>query len=104
MDMLEKLLDERDHLGLFFSLVGHFRLVLQAREIYENGGQDQAVAKQLKIHPYRAKKMLAQARTLPLKTLEAIYLQLQALDQQIKTGQIKPDLALETLVMELSAK
>ncbi len=47
MAMLEKLLDERDHLGLFFSLVGHFRLVLQTREIYENGGQDQAVAKQL---------------------------------------------------------
>ncbi|MBN2044724.1 MAG: DNA polymerase III subunit delta [Anaerolineales bacterium] len=104
LEMLERLLDERDHLSLFFSLVGHFRLVLQAREIYENGGQDQAVAKQLKIHPYRAKKMLDQARTLPLKTLESIYLQLQALDLQIKTGQIKPDLALETLVMELSAK
>ena len=104
MDMLEKLLDERDHIGLFFSLVGHFRLVLQTREIYENGGQDQEVARQLKIHPYRAKKMLAQARTLPLKTLEEIYLRLQALDQEIKIGQIKPQLALETLVMELSAK
>lgn len=104
MDMLEKLLDERDHLGLFFSLVGHFRIVLQTREIYENGGQDQAVAKQLKIHPYRAKKMLAQARTLPLKTLEKMYLRLQSLDQEIKIGKIKPRLALETLVMELSAR
>jgi len=104
MAMLEKLLDERDHIGLFFSLVGHFRLVLQTREIYENGGQDQAVAKQLKIHPYRAKKMLAQARTLPLKNLEKIYMRLQALDQEIKIGKIKPQLALETLVMELSAK
>ena len=104
MDMLEKLLDERDHIGLFFSLVGHFRLVLQTREIYENGGQDQEVARKLKIHPYRAKKMLAQARTLPLKTLEKIYLRLQELDQEIKIGKIQPSLALETLVMELSAK
>ena len=104
MAMLEKLLDERDHLGLFFSLVSHFRLVLQTREIYENGGQDQEVARQLKIHPYRAKKMLAQARTLPLKALEQIYLRLQTLDQAIKIGQIKPQLALETLVIELSAR
>jgi DNA polymerase-3 subunit delta len=104
MDMLEKLLDERDHIALFFSLVGHFRLVLQAREIYDNGGQDQEIARQLKIHPYRAKKMLAQARTLPLKTLEEIYLRLQSLDQEIKIGKIKPSLALETLVMALSAR
>jgi DNA polymerase-3 subunit delta len=102
MDMLQKLLDERDAIGLFFSLVGHFRLVLQAREIYENGGQDKAVAERLKIHPYRAKKMVAQARNLPLKALEQIYTRLQQLDLEIKTGQIKADLALETLVMELS--
>jgi DNA polymerase-3 subunit delta len=104
MAMLEKLLDERDHIGLFFSLVGHFRLVLQTREIYESGGQDQEVARQLKIHPFRAKKMLAQARTISLRRLEKIYLRLQTLDQEIKIGKIKPDLALETLVMELSGK
>jgi len=104
MDMLEKLLDERDAIGLFFSLVGHFRLVLQAREIYENGGQADTVAKVLKIHPFRARKMIEQARTLPLPVLEAMYLRLQRLDLEIKTGQVQPQLALETLVMELSSR
>ncbi len=102
MDMLEKLLDEGDALPLFFSLVGHFRTLLQTREIYEGGGQDGAVAKTLGKHPYVAKKMIAQARTMSLQSLERIYLRLKELDLQIKTGQIEPGLALELLVIELS--
>lgn len=102
MDMLQKLLEERDGLSLFFGLVGHFRLVLQAREIYENGGTDDTVAKRLGIHPYRAKKITMQARTLPIAALERMYLRLQQLDLEIKTGKIDPDLALETLVVELT--
>ena len=104
MDMLEKLLDEQDGLPLFFSLVGHFRLVLQAREVVENGGNDSTVAKTLGIHPFRAQKITAQARTLSLAALERIYLRLQQLDIEIKTGQIIPDLALETLVLELTGE
>ncbi len=102
MDMLQKLLDEQDALPLFFSLVGHFRLVLQAREIYESGGKDETVAKKLSIHPYRAKKITMQARTLSLTSLEQMYLRLQQLDFEIKTGQIGAELALETLVLELT--
>jgi DNA polymerase-3 subunit delta len=102
MDMLQKLLDEQDPLPLFFSLVGHFRLVLQAREVYENGGTDQTVASTLNIHPFRAKKITVQARTVSLQALENMYLRLQRLDLQIKTGQIDPALALESLVTELT--
>jgi DNA polymerase-3 subunit delta len=102
MDMLQKLLDEQDALPLFFSLVGHFRLVLQAREIYENGGKDETVAKSLGIHPFRAKKITMQARTLSLSALEHIYLRLQQLDLEIKTGRIDGELALESLVLELT--
>jgi DNA polymerase-3 subunit delta len=102
MDMLQKLLDGQHALPLFFSLVGRFRLVLQAREIYENGGQDETVAKKLNIHPYRAKKITIQARTLSLAALEQMYLRLQQLDLEMKTGRIGGELALETLVLELT--
>jgi len=102
MDMLQKLMDEQDPLALFFSLVGHFRLVLQAREVYEDGGTDQTVAKNLGIHPYRAKKITIQARTVAMQSLENMYLRLQQLDLEIKTGQIDPALALESLVTELT--
>ncbi len=102
MDMLQLLLDERDALPLFFSLVGHFRLLVQTREIFEKGGLEGSAAKELGIHPYRAKKLFAQAKTIPLKTLESIYRKLLDFDLQIKTGKISGDLALETLVVVLT--
>lgn len=102
MDMLQLLLDERDALPLFFSLVGHFRLLVQTREIFENGGVEGSAAKELNIHPYRAKKLFAQAKTMSLNTLEMIYRKLLEYDYQIKTGKISGDLALETLVVVLS--
>ncbi len=103
MDMLQLLLDEREALPLFFSLVGHFRLLIQVREIFESGGLEGSVASELSIHPYRAKKLFAQAKSMPLISLESIYRKLLDFDHQIKTGKIGGDLALETLVVALTA-
>jgi len=102
MGMLGKLLEEQVPLVLFFSIVGHFRLLLQTREVYEGGGKDATVAKALGIHPYRAKKLTAQARTLTLETLERIYRRLLQYDMEIKTGQLEAELALETMVVALT--
>ena len=102
MGLLRKLFDEQAPLQLFFSLVGHFRLLLQTREVYEGGGQDSAVAKALGIHPYRAKKLTAQAKTLSLNTIEDIYRQLYEYDFKIKTGQLGAELALETMIAALT--
>jgi DNA polymerase-3 subunit delta len=104
MDMLQKLLQERELIVLFFSLVGHFRLLLQAREIVETGRGDVDIAKELGIHPYRAEKLAAQARRFTMDTLEAIYQRLLDLDEQIKTGKMEPDLAMEVFVAGLSAQ
>ncbi len=102
MGLLRKLIDEQAPLQLFFSLVGHFRLLLQTREVYEGGGLDTAVAKVLGIHPYRAKKLTAQAKTLSLNVLEDIYRQLHEYDFKIKTGQLDAELALETMIASLT--
>jgi DNA polymerase-3 subunit delta len=102
MDMLHRLYDEQPPLMLFFSLVGQFRALLQAREVVEGGGREGEVAERLKMHPYRAGKVATQARTMSLASLEAIYRRLLEDDVRIKTGQITPELALETLVAELT--
>ena len=104
MEMLEALLQERDQIMLFFSLVGHFRLLILARELVETGRGDVDISKELGIHPYRAEKMAAQARRFTMDTLEAIYQRLLDLDEQIKTGKIDSDLAMETFVASLSAQ
>jgi DNA polymerase-3 subunit delta len=102
MDMLQKLLDEQPPLQLFFSLVGHFRVLVQAREVVEGGGNEGSVADRLSMHPYRAKKLTTQARGLRMLVLERIYQRLLQYDVEIKTGQISPELALETLVTQLT--
>ena len=104
MQALEKLLPERDAIMLFFSLVGHFRVLLQSREIVDAGKGDGEIAKQLGAHPYRAQKLAAQARRFSMATLKAIYERLLELDEGIKTGRIEPELAMETFVAELSVQ
>lgn len=104
MDMLQRLMDEQEPLQLFFSLVGQFRLLVQVREIYEDGGLAGTVEKQLGLHPYRAQKLYAQAKALSMGSLESIFHRLAEYDVQIKTGQIDADLALETLVAALTSQ
>jgi DNA polymerase-3 subunit delta len=104
MDMLRRLLEEQDPLPLFFSLVSNFRLLLLTREIIDTGGSESAVADELHIHPYRAKKLSAHARKLTLSSLESIFKRLFEYDLQIKTGHIKPELALDMLVASLTSQ
>ena len=102
LDMLERLYHDQNPTFLFFGLVGHFRLLLQTREIIEKGGSEQSTADMLHIHPYRAKKLYVQAMNLRMMFLEQVYHRLLELDHGIKTGKIKDTLALEVLIMELT--
>lgn len=103
MNELQKLMQERDLILLYFSLVGHFRALLQSRELVDIG-QGAQIANQLGMHPYRAEKLAAQSRRFPMATLEAIYRHLLDLDEQVKTGDLEPELAMEMLVASLSAQ
>lgn len=103
INMLHKLMEEQAALMLFFSLVGQYRMLIQTREVIEQrGGNEATVADALGIHPFRAKKLTAQARNQRLQDLEDIYRQLADYDLEIKTGQTSPELALETLVTQLT--
>lgn len=102
MQALLPLLEERDLILLYFSMVGHFRALLQSRDLLDAGQGEADIAKQLGMHPYRAKKMAVQARLFSLQSLERIYARLLEYDEQIKTGEIEPRLAMQTFVAELS--
>ncbi len=107
MQALEALLPERDLILLYFSLVGHFRGLLLCREMLDNKMGENEIAKALakdpyKMHPYRAQKLTAQARRFTIESLHAIYKRLLHYDEQIKTGQMEPELAMESFIAELS--
>lgn len=100
--LLQRMLAEEDAIPIFQSIVSQFRDLLLTREVLDDHGREEDVSRLVKMHPYRARLAVEQARRYTLPELEAIYRRLLDLDVAIKTGQMPGDLALETLVLELT--
>ncbi len=98
MTLLLKLLDQQEPIMTFVMIQRQFRLLLQAREVIDQGGDAREIMKQLKLHPFVSEKLNNQARRFDLQQLETVYRRLLDLDEGIKTGQIDADLALQTFV------
>lgn len=88
---------------LFSLITRQFRLLLLTREHINNGGSPDknTLAKVLGIHPYPAGKLAVQSRRFEVSQLDSIYRRVQQYDVDMKTGKIKPRLALELLVASL---
>jgi DNA polymerase-3 subunit delta len=102
--LLHRLLENEDAFSLWGMVVRQFRLLIQAREILDGRGNKDDVARALGVHPFVAEKTTGQANRFTLESLENIYRHLLTIDERVKTSQITLDLALDTLVVELSAR
>lgn len=100
--LLHRLLETEEEFSLWGMVVRQFRILLQAREILDGRGTKDDVARALGIHPFVAEKAAQQAARFSIESLEAIYHRLLSIDEQVKTGQITLDLAMDMLVMELT--
>jgi DNA polymerase-3 subunit delta len=99
LNKLQRLLEEEPPLYAFSMVVRQFRLLLLAKQAL----QDQLDPKEvLKIHPYVAGKIIAQARNFSLGDLKNIYHQLHKMDVDSKTGRDDLTVALERFVAHLS--
>jgi DNA polymerase-3 subunit delta len=103
MRELHRLLDLGENaLGLLAMITRQFRLLIQVKEMQENGVPAPEMAKTLGQHPFVIDKIGQQARNFSLEQLERIYAHLLDLDVGIKTGEIGDVLALDVLVAELA--
>lgn len=102
VDMLHRLLEEQDSLSIFGMVVRQFRLLLQAREVLDAGGQVGDVTRLLKTHPFVSDKITKQARLFSLPVLEAIYHRLLDIDEEMKTGELEGSLALDSFIATLT--
>jgi DNA polymerase-3 subunit delta len=100
--LLHRLLETEDDFSLWGMVVRQFRLLIQAREILDGSGNKDEVTRALGVHPFVAEKAAQQASRFSMETLEAIYHQLLAIDERVKTSQVALDLAMDTLVVELT--
>jgi DNA polymerase-3 subunit delta len=100
--VLHQLLEDEEAFELWGMVIRQFRLLLQAREILDENGSQAEVQKELGLHEYVAGKVTTQARRFSLSALESIYHKLLEIDEAAKTSQVPLDLALDTLIVELT--
>jgi DNA polymerase-3 subunit delta len=100
--LLHRLIENEDAFSLWGMVIRQFRLLIQAREILDGRGNKDDVARALGVHPYVAEKTTGQAARFTMESLESIYHELLKVDEGVKTSQITLDLALDTLVFELT--
>ena len=77
---------DRDAIGVFGMVVRQYRLLLQAKEILEQGGDAGEVKARLRLPLFVAKKISVQSRRYGLGALERIYRRLLAMDIAMKSG------------------
>lgn len=89
---------------LLTMIIKQFRVLVQIKDLIENGmvSADLA-AKSLKIHPFVAKKSLAQAQKFKAEELKAIYGKLVELEKQLKSSYADEKLLIEKFVASLNA-
>jgi DNA polymerase-3 subunit delta len=100
--LLHRLLETEDSFSLWGMVVRQFRLLIQAREILDGRGNKDDVARALGVHPFVAEKTTGQAARYSMESLESIYRELLRIDEGVKTGQSTLELAMDTLVVELT--
>jgi DNA polymerase-3 subunit delta len=102
MELMEKLLAEGQHpLYLLRMITRQFRILLQIKELLNRGTPAADVNALLHLHPYVAKKTMAQARNFSIPQLEKVYRRLLEVDTAVKTGELEDHLALNLFVAEL---
>jgi DNA polymerase III subunit delta len=99
--LLHSLLEEQDPQSLFGMVVRQFRLLLQTREVLDEGGNSAKVASELRQIPFVADKLSKQAQRFKLSQLEKIYHRLLEIDEESKTSQSPLEVLLDTFVAEL---
>lgn len=85
---------------LTITLVNHVRRLLRAKFFMSQGIRGDALAKNLEMHPFIAKKFSATAETYPTKLLEEIFIALADADYKLKFGLAGAEI-LEKIIIKL---
>lgn len=97
-----KLNEGADPFYLFAMIVRQFRLLIQTKELAEDGLRPPAIASALNTHPFVAGKLHGQSKHFSLAQLEQIYAHLLETDVKAKTGKADMTTSLNLLVAALA--
>jgi len=104
MEQFQILSDQADIVELAPMIHRQFRLLIQAREILDEGGKTLNIEKELNLLPFISEKLAKQARLFTMPQLLAIYNRLLKIDEDMKTGGMPGDTAFELFIADLTRK
>ncbi|HEY5156417.1 MAG TPA: DNA polymerase III subunit delta, partial [Anaerolineales bacterium] len=99
---LHQLLEDEEALEFWGMVIRQFRLLIQARELLDENSNVQEIQKSLGLHEFVAQKVTNQAKRFSMPVLETIYHKLLEIDAGAKTSQVTLEVALDTLIVELT--
>ena len=99
----QKLAEGADPFYLFAMIVRQFRLLIQVKELAEEGLRPPVIAKAAGIHSFVAGKLYQQSQRFSLPQLERIYAHLLETDVGVKTGRADMVTSLNLLAAALAA-
>jgi DNA polymerase-3 subunit delta len=100
--VLHQMLEDEEAFELWGMVIRQFRLLLQAREMLDERATVPEIQKALGLHEFVAQKVCNQAGRFSMAALESIYHKLLEIDAAAKKSRVPLDLALDTLIVELS--
>ncbi|WP_420631380.1 DNA polymerase III subunit delta [Candidatus Leptofilum sp.] len=98
----EKFREGADPFYLFSMFIRQFRLLIQVKELADDGKRPPAISQELKMHSFVAGKLYQQCQGFSLPQLEQIYRHLLSIDVDVKTGKNDMVTALNLLVASLT--
>jgi len=104
LTLLNRLKEQQeDVFPIYGMIVRQFRLLLLAKSHLAMGGYTNTLGEAIGTKSsFVVEKVAKQSRLFSLDQLEQIYRTLQSYDKQMKTGEIKPELALDLLIGSLT--
>ncbi len=101
LELIYKHLEKGDSPLYILSMINfQFRNLLLAKE-FENKPLSEVINTLRPIHPFVIKKSLWLAQKFSQQQLKEIYLKIFKMDLAVKTGKIKPEMALELLIVDI---
>lgn len=101
---LHQLAEDEEVIGLLAMIIRQFRLLIQAREILDEGGDGRMIAKELGQIDFVANKLATQARAFSMERLKELFRELTAIDRGMKSSAADPMTALDLLIVSVAGR
>ena len=102
LHLLNDLLQQQEEINIFNMIVRQFRLLIITKELLAEGGDENAVMKEVGVMRFVARNLITQARRFAIPQLEQIHQHLYDLEGRMKSGKISSKLAMELFIIEVA--